>query len=385
MNSRERLLTAIAREEPDRVPVSPNMVLWAAEQYGDYGWKRQLEVANEFGMDAIVDVQFDVPSYLRDPRGGDYRDLEGVTADVAVEERGEMGVFRRRFRTPAGELTDTIVAAHSHSTYGLSPTPVTQEPLVKGPEDVEKLRWLLADPRKVPAPDWQGMVETIGERGLLRVHPAPGAGPTMITTAMGMENAMVAFYEDRETFDRLLEMLSDWFQNVTKRMLELGAPYVFVSWHDLGVSAGWSPAIWREAFKPRIEANIDLVHECGARYHFFDNGPIMPIIPDLAELGPDTVSSLCPPPAGDVELAEAKRIMGDKVCLVGNVDAIHVMQEGGPDGVREAVHEAIQAAAPGGGFILGNSDTFFPGTPRENVEAFFEAAREFGGYPVGSC
>ena len=105
----------------------------------------------------------------------------------------------------------------------------------------------------------------------------------------------------------------------------------------------------------------------------------MPIFADVADLRPDSISSLCPPPVGDVDLARAKRLAEGKVCLIGNVDAIHVMQKGGPREVRKAVRDAIEVGAPGGGFILGNSDSFFGGTPRENIEAFFAAAREFGG------
>jgi uroporphyrinogen-III decarboxylase len=157
---------------------------------------------------------------------------------------------------------------------------------------------------------------------------------------------------------------------------------VFVSWHNFGVSAGWSPKIFREAFKPWVKANVELVHSYGALYNYFDNGPIMPLLPDLAEAGVDIVSTLCPPPVGDVDLAEAKRLIGDKVCLHGNVDAIWVVQRGTPEQVREAVREAVRTAAPGGGFILGNSDCFFDKTPLENIKAFFEAAGEFGRYPM---
>jgi len=382
MTSRERLLTAIAHQEPDRVPVAPRFHLWAVEQYGDHNWLRQFELQKEFGTDPIFEVTFRVPAYINHPFSGDYRDLDGVSVEITVENHGDLSTVRRRIYTPAGDLSDVIDLAHPRSRYGLSPSPAHREPLVKGPEDVEKIRFLLPDPRKVTSSNWPQIIEIIGERGLLQAHPNPGVGAVMMATAMGMENAMLAFYDNREMFDRLLKVFAEYHLEVTRTMLELGAPMIYNTWHDFGVSAGWSPEIFREAFKPLIKVTIDLVHSYDALYLYFDNGPIRPLLPDLAEIGVDILHTLCPPPAGDVDLAEAKRLIGDRVCLLGNVDAIWVVQKGTPEQVREAVREAIRVAAPGGGFILGNSDCFMPGTPRENIEAYFEAAREFGRYPI---
>lgn len=381
MTSRQRLLAAIAHQEPDRVPVAPRMHLWSVEQYGDHNWLRILQLQNEFGMDPLIDVHFRVPAYIRQPFSGDYRELKDVHVNIASENLGDLNRIRRRFRTPAGDLTDVIDLPHRRSRFGLSPSPAHREFLVKGPQDVEKIPFILCDPREVTDTNWPQMIELIGERGLLQVHPNPGSTAPSMSQTMGMENAMLSFYSDRETFDRLLEIFAEYHQRVTRRILELGAPVVFMSWHDFGVSAGWSPKIWREAFKPLIKANVDLVHEYGALYNYFDNGPIKPLLPEVAELGVDIVSSLCPPPVGDVDLAQTKRLIGDKVCLHGNVDAIWIVQRGTPEQVREAVREAIQVGAPGGGYILGNSDAFFMDTPRENIEAFFEAAHEFGRYP----
>ncbi len=380
MTSRERLLAAIAHREPDRVPIAPRMHIWAADHCGSYHWLRQLALRDEFDMDPLIGIHFEVPDYITHPFAGDYRDLEDVSVHIEVENQGQVNVVRRRLHTPAGALSDEVVLAHPRSRYGVAPSPSIREPLVKGPEDVDKVRYLLPDPRTVNDPGWREMIEVIGERGLLQMHPR--LMMSTLTTAVGMAEAMVAYYQDRALLDGLLSVFGQYFQELTRAMLEHGAPIVFVSWHNLGVSAGWSPAIWREAFRPWIAANVDLVHGYGALYNYFDNGPIAPLLADLAEVGPDILSTLCPPPLGDVDLSEAKRTVGDRICLHGNVDAIHVVQKGTPDQVRQAVREAIRVAAPGGGYILGNSDCFFDSTPRETIEAFFAAAREFGHYPI---
>ncbi len=55
---------------------------------------------------------------------------------------------------------------------------------------------------------------------------------------------------------------------------------------------------------------------------------------------------------------------------------------GTPEKIREEVANAIKIGAPGGGFILGISDSIRDGIPLENVKAYFSAGREFGKYPI---
>ncbi len=379
MTPKQRLLAAIAHREGDRVPVSPRMPVWVAGRYGSYSWVQQLKLQVEFNMDPLIDVDFEIPNYITYPFSGDYQDLEDVSVEIAVKDQDEIKIVRRHFHTPAGHLTDEIALSPKKSRYGVSPSPTLREPLVKDSKDVDKIRFLLPDPREVKGTNYPEIIEIIGERGLLQVHPCMMLSG--MTQAMGISETMVAFYNDRQTFDRLLKIFGEYCQQVIKTVLELGAPVLWASWHNFG-SAGWSPEIWREVFKPWIKAGIDLTHDYGAFYTYFDNGWIMPLLPDLAEIGVDIVCSLAPPPTGDVNLREAIQLVGDQICLWGYVDVIEVMYRGTPAEVRKAVRQAIAVAAPKGGFILGNSDSFMFETPQENIKAFFEAAHEFGHYPI---
>jgi hypothetical protein len=206
MTSKERLLAAIAHQEPDRIPIAPRMHIWAAGRYGSHHWLRQLALRDELDMDPLIGVHFELPDYITHPFAGDYRDLEGVSARIEVENQGQVNVVRRRLHTPAGDLTDEIALAHPRSRYGVAPSPSIREPLVKGMEDVDKVRCLLPDPRTLKDPGWRETIEIIGGRGLLQVF-------------------------------------GQYFQELTRAILEHGAPVVFVSWHNLGVSAGLVHAV----------------------------------------------------------------------------------------------------------------------------------------------
>jgi uroporphyrinogen decarboxylase len=381
MTPRERLLAAIRHQEPDRVPVSPRALFWMALHYGGADWLDQLRIQQEWGLDGLIHVRAPLPFYISYPFSGNYLDLPGVSLEMTVEDKGGYKLMRRRFRTPAGDLSDALIQAPPRSQYGISPTPEHREPLVKGPDDVDKLPLLFVDPCHMRGTNWREMIEVIGEKGLLQVQSCCALSG-LTTGSVGMSEMMILYYSDRATFDHLLHVCHEYSQRVTRAILDQGAPILFVSWHNLDVSAGWSPKIWRDAFKPLIKAEVDLAHSYGAFYHFFDNGKMGPLLPDLAEIGVDILSSLCPPPVGDVDLAQAKQLIGDRVCLKGNIDAIYVLQKGTPEEVREAVRTAIRVAGPGGGFILGASDSILGDTPQENLDAYLSAAREFGRYPI---
>jgi hypothetical protein len=380
MTPRQRLLATIHHQEPDRVPISPRLAYWLAVQYGGGDWLDQLRAQQELGLDSFIHVWAPLPSYINEPFAGDYLDLPDVSLEMTVENQGGYKLVRRQFRTPAGPLTDAIALAPPRSQYGLSPSPELREPLVKDRRDVEKLPFLFVDPARMAHTNWREMGEIIGERGLWRVQVRPFLSG-LVTAGAGLSQLMMLYYEDRELFDHLLHVCHGYSQQVTRAILERGAPVMFVSWHNLDPSAGWSPRIWRDAFKPLLQEQIDLVHAYGALYHVFDNGKFMSILPDLAEMGVDILSPLCPPPVADVDLGEAKRLIGQRVCLKGNVDVIYVLQRGTTAQVREAVRQAIQEGAPGGGFILSTSGSILGDTPRESIDAFFAAAREFGRYP----
>jgi uroporphyrinogen decarboxylase len=103
----------------------------------------------------------------------------------------------------------------------------------------------------------------------------------------------------------------------------------------------------------------------------------MRILPWLAEAGIDLLSSFPPPPMGDFDMLKAKVQFGHKICFNGNIDLINVIKNGTPETIQAAVRQIIHDGAPGGGFILGTSDSIRE-TELPNVRAFFEAARRYG-------
>jgi len=103
----------------------------------------------------------------------------------------------------------------------------------------------------------------------------------------------------------------------------------------------------------------------------------MPIIDQIVACGPDALHSL--DPQGGVDLAEVKRLYGDRVCLIGNVNC--GLLQTGTDGECEAdVRRALAQGMPGYGYIFSTSNCVYTGLPLQRYEFMNRLWREYGLY-----
>jgi uroporphyrinogen decarboxylase len=157
----------------------------------------------------------------------------------------------------------------------------------------------------------------------------------------------------------------------------------------------FSPQTIRELFFPFHRKTVRMIDQAGAKFHYYTITGVMELLADYKEMGFHILSSLDPMGSGGelrlkaVDLAVAKREIGDKVCLWGGVDPERTIELGTRAGVRDAVRHAIITCGPGGGFVLSlagdiRRENTCDERVLDNVRAFVEAGREFGHYPIGT-
>ena len=85
-------------------------------------------------------------------------------------------------------------------------------------------------------------------------------------------------------------------------------------------------------------------------------------------------------PTAGVELAKVKEMVGDRMCLLGNMDITHILVDATREEVFEAVRKAIADAGAGGGYIIAptNSHRTFV----ERLRWMLEAVEKYGRYPL---
>jgi uroporphyrinogen decarboxylase len=138
-----------------------------------------------------------------------------------------------------------------------------------------------------------------------------------------------------------------------------------------------SPKHYREFNYPYLVELIAGLKKAGARVKYHACGNTKALLPLFAELGTDIINL-----DALIDLAEAKRVLGDRVCLKGNIDPTAVFLQGTPETVQAAARQAIRAAAAGGGFILSPGCELPRDTPPENLAALVEVAKNYGRYPL---
>jgi uroporphyrinogen-III decarboxylase len=113
----------------------------------------------------------------------------------------------------------------------------------------------------------------------------------------------------------------------------------------------------------------------GQRIVYHTCGGMMPILEQIADMVPDAMETFTPPAmGGDVDLAQAKRRIGDRVCMIGGFDQFHDLWDCSPAQTRRAVRRCFEQAGQGGGYILAPSDHFFDAEPTL-MAAFADEAR----------
>ena len=138
-----------------------------------------------------------------------------------------------------------------------------------------------------------------------------------------------------------------------------------------------SPAMFDEFITPYLKQLTKAYRDLGFYVIKHTDGNIMPILDSLVEAEPHALHSI--DPQGGVDLAEVKRLVGDKVALVGNVNC-GLLQNGTDEEVIEDVRRALRDGMPGGGYIFGTSNCVYTGMELRRYELMLDIWKKEGRY-----
>ncbi|MGB7295828.1 MAG: uroporphyrinogen decarboxylase family protein [Candidatus Aminicenantales bacterium] len=195
----------------------------------------------------------------------------------------------------------------------------------------------------------------------------------------GHSQALIGLVEEPDRAKAVLKRYTDGLVRLAGELVDHGVDAVKLSSPYAG-SGFISPRFYREFIMPyegeiaravRLRGVPVYVHTCGAVHDRLEM---------MVEAGFSGVECLDPPPIGDVDLADAKRRVGGRIFIKGNIDPVHVLLNGSAETVEKDARSRLDVAKPGGMYILSTACSIAPRTPPQNIRLLAEIAADGGRY-----
>jgi uroporphyrinogen decarboxylase len=355
-SSKDRVLTAVNRAQPDRVPMDflPNP--WVAERlHRDLGTTTHRELLERLHCD-IVDLRGVVDPAFRGP--------VPLSRELGDGVRENIWGWRQKVVQSATGPEDCFVQ------FVLADA--------ESPDDLARRRW--------PDVDWFSFEDLAARLEPWQDLAVMASGASVFqhpTFLRGIENLLMDMALRPEMAHWLMDRFTDFYLAFFDRMLTAaqGRIDILRAADDLGTQRGlfFSPEMFRTFIKPRLKKLIDMTHSHGVKFLFHSCGAIRPVIEDLIEIGVDILDPL-QAAADGMEPQAIKDACGDRICLHGGICTQYLLPNGTPDEVREEVRRRVRILGAGGGYILSPCHVLQTDVPTENILAMSEAGVEAGRY-----
>lgn len=194
-----------------------------------------------------------------------------------------------------------------------------------------------------------------------------------------MEEWCAWLYENIEEAKRQASEKVDRAMQMADRVAANGGVDGFILTCDYCFNTGpfLSPSVFGEVVTPYLARLCRGYRERGFATIKHTDGNILPILDQLLEAGPDALHSL--DPQGGIDLADMKRRVGGRVCLIGNVNC-GLLTTGTDAEVAADARRALRDGMPGGGYIFATSNCVFTGMALSRYELILDIWRREGHY-----
>ncbi len=347
MTSKERVLTACAHKEPDRIPLQ-----------GYFTPEIRAKLQEHFqGRDILEALGID---FRGAGKGAVYHGRVKDPVPGVADRYDVWGVGYRRISNEFGtydEASDLALAR------------------LNTMEEVEAYAW----PR-IEDHDFSGMAaacEEVSEYAVCFGSPSIPDIVNGVSRGRGMEQVLMDIATEDEVGMAIIDHRVDFFYEYCLRALQAagGKVDILCLGEDCGTQKGrlFSPAIFARFFLPRLKRFFDLAHAHGARAMLHSCGDTHDIMSTFIDMGLDILDAMQPEPAG-MDPETIKRNHGDRLTFCGLISTQNTLPHGTPEQVRAEVRHRKEVIGRGGGYILSPAHNIQPDTPLENVLALYEEA-----------
>ncbi len=377
MNSRERVLAALRRQDVDYVPCC---CFFSDSLMGpQYSWKGRADtldlVVNNLGLDGFVSTGI---------RADTHPDVSSKTW-IEEPEGSEWPVLHKEIQTPAGVLSAAVTVTddwpHGEDIPLNSDWNVSRfvKPWIETAEDVELYAYVQMPPgdetiRKAQE-SYARAKETADQFGVI-TYAGCGMGLTAGIQLFGAEQGVILSMDEPELVQRFLEIEHTATMKRAEVLADLGVDVIcrngFYETMDF-----WSPNQIEQLLVPLLNKEIEAMHSGGAAVTYTVCTGIMPMLHILSELKFDAYHSIEPVLTGQ-DMNAVAGALRDRHAIWGGVSGPFHIGDGTSVVARQAVRDAFALFGPKG-LVLNAVPSIRAHWPWENALAMMDEWRRLRG------
>ena len=365
LNKRERVLRALDKQEPDRVPMTE---LDIEVQYMEAITGEKCPASGSLQTQVISDKQLERKRTEYEIKCYDKLDFDAYVIDLSAPEDWKPQI------NPDGTMVD------------LWGRVLIFDPQTKAWVPYSTIFNTPANFRDFQLPNHAGQGWTFAIELARRLAGEDIAVAAFIRDPFAQAWEMFTplsfvkwMYQDPEFIREVIAELTEFNVKIIEQIADAEADFI-VSGGDYCEQKGPMVPLklFDEVILPNLKKQVESAHKRGLKLIKHTDGNVNPLLDRLADVV-DGLHSL--DSTAGVDIGDVKNRYGDKFVLIGNV-AVDSLARKGREEVVEETKNCIRKASPGGGHILSSSNSWAAGARLENCLAMVEAGKKYGTYPI---
>lgn len=380
MTGRERILSVLRGDIPDRVPVG----LFVQEEY--LGWffpnkkvidrvTDAVECARILGFDLITrDRKFETPYFMK-------KSFKNWEVDEKIKRDKGMLYRTIDITTPDRTLKQVEAGPYDQKTVsGIHFSTVKY--LIEDEGDFEIFQKYVPELDSKTISEMKERAnfskELIGNLGIA----APwgwGGVFNQAATYRNIQNILMDAYLNQDFYRAYMEKMTELIMKSNEALADTNFECIGIQ-GNIANSGVVGPDFFNKYILPYEKQLIKTIHDAGKFTLYHNCGKARVLQKSYVKMGLDMWETVAGSPQGDNDLGEAKELIGDKITISGNLDQVNFIKTASLEEIEQKVSELIHIGKPGGRYIFAASDFLEKGTPLENVKKVIEIAKREGRY-----